>query len=467
MEKYDLVVIGGGPGGYPAAIRGAQRGAAVALVEKEALGGTCLNWGCIPTKTLIAAATHYDALRQAERFGLRTDHVAFDYAAMIQNKNQVVQKLRGGIVQLLKAHGVTVYTGTAAFAGRNRIKVCQADKSETILETAHTIIASGSCSVMPGFLPKAPAIMDSRAFLDLTQLPRRLLVMGGGVIGCEMACMAAQFGVAVTVVEMLEDILMPLDADMRVEARRRLEKDLHITVLTGGPLENVKAGQQGLRGECRGQTVEADLLLVAVGRQPVTGDLQADQVGLTPNARGYFDVDAWGQTRATTVYAVGDVTGGPQLAHAATAQGLTAVEHALGQRRRPRSAVIPNCIFTSPEIATAGLSEQEAAQQKRAVTIGKYPFAALGKALAAGEPAGFVKWIVDTETDQLLGAQVIGAHATELIAAATIAIQAELTAAELAATIHAHPTMAEAWMEAAHAVHGECIHAPPRKTRKK
>ncbi|MDD5677531.1 MAG: dihydrolipoyl dehydrogenase [Kiritimatiellae bacterium] len=465
MEKYDLIVIGAGPGGYPAAIRAAQLGASVAIVEKEALGGTCLNWGCIPTKTLIASASLYWHMQHAQSLGVSVEKASFDYAAMIRHKNQVVEKLRAGVGQLLKANGIKVFEGTASFMTRNRLAVQRSGKESVVLEAARIIIATGSSAALPGFLPKAASVVESRAFLDLPRLPARLIVLGGGVIGCELACMAAQLGVQVTIVEILDDILVMLDADVRAEARRYMESHLKIRILTGKPLEQIKAGAQGVKGHVAGEEIEADLLLAAVGRRPVTEKLDLDKAGLKPNEKGYIEVNSACQTKAAGIYAIGDVNGGPQLAHAATAQGLLAAEHAVGPRRNVRAQIVPSCIFTAPEIAVVGISEQEAKQQNRAVKTGKFHFAALGKAIASGETTGFVKWIVDADTDQLLGAAAIGAHATELIATAVTAVQAELTAAEFAHTIQAHPTLSEAWMEAAHAVHAQCIHAPPRRRK--
>ena len=429
----------------------------------EALGGTCLNWGCIPTKTLIASAALYWHMRHAQALGVSVEKASFDYAAMIQHKNQVVEKLRGGIAQLLKANGVTVFEGLAAFMTRNRLTIQRSGKESVALEAVRIIIATGSSAVLPAFLPKAATVVESRAFLDLPRLPARLIVLGGGVIGCELACMVAQLGAQVTIVEILDDILAMLDADLRADARRYMETQLKIRILTGKPLEQIKAGAQGVNGQVAGEGIEAELLLAAVGRQPVTEQLALDKAGLKPNEKGYIEVNAACQTKVAGIYAIGDVNGGPQLAHAATAQGLLAAEHAVGPRCTLRPQVVPSCIFTAPEIATVGLSEQEAKQQNRAVKTGKFHFTALGKAVASGETTGFVKWIADADTDQLLGAAAIGAHVTELIATAVTAVQAELTAAEFARTIQAHPTLSEAWMEAAHAVHGQCIHAPPRR----
>jgi dihydrolipoamide dehydrogenase len=459
METFDLVVIGAGPGGYPAAIRGAQLGARVALVEKEALGGTCLNWGCIPTKTLLASAEVFTRLRHAAEFGLQADNVGADYAKMAGRKNEVVRRLRDGIGQLLKANGVRVFSGSASFRDRHHIAVGPA----TTLETRATIVATGSVSAVPGFLPRHPRVLESRAFLDLTQLPQRLIVLGGGVIGCEFACLAAQLGVQVTVVELLEDILMTVDADVRKELRRHMEGPLGIRILTGKPLESIAADDRSVSGKAGEQALAADLLLVAVGRRPVTAELNLAAAGVSTGKAGFVGTDACGQTSAASVYAVGDVNGGIQLAHNATSQGVIAAENALRKTRRAFETVVPSCIFTSPEIGAVGLTEEQAAALGRTVKTGRFPFAALGKALAMGHAQGFVKWVADAATDQLLGCQAIGPHATDLLAEAAVAIRGELTARELGRTIHAHPTLAEALMEAAHAVHGECVHAPPKR----
>lgn len=462
MEKHDIVIIGAGPGGYPAAIRAAQLGASVALIEKEFPGGTCLNWGCIPTKTLIADAALLWNMRHPGRPGLGAGDISFDYAAMIERKDQVVQKLRGGIESLLKANGIKLIEGTASFAGRNRITARTNSGGDIVLESSQTVIAAGASAALPEFLPKSPRVLDSRAFLDIRQMPPSLIVLGGGVIGCELACLAARLGARVAIVELLEDILVSLDKDVRTILRRHMERELRIEIVAGRPAESVVAGRDGVKLTSGGRTLEADLLLAAVGRRPATSGLGLDKAGLAADAKGCIPVDGNGLTRAASVYAVGDVTDGPQLAHAATAQGLAAVEHALGRRRATRKRSIPCCIFTAPEIGAVGLSEREAAGLGREVIIGKFPFLALGRALAAGETLGFVKLIADADSGQALGAQAVGAHATELIAEAALAIDAELTLRDIARAVHAHPTLAEAWMEAANAALGQCVHAAPK-----
>ncbi|MBN1557712.1 MAG: dihydrolipoyl dehydrogenase [Lentisphaerae bacterium] len=464
MEKFDVTVIGAGPGGYPAALRAAQLGARTALIEKEVLGGTCLNWGCIPTKSLIASAERFHQAAHGDALGLRAADVGFDYGVMWKRKNDVVAKLRGGVGQLLKAHGVTVFNGAASFAARNRIAVAPASGAPHEIDSGAVIIATGSVSAVPGFLPESEHVVESRAFLDQPDLPQSLIVLGGGVIGCEFACLAARLGVRVTVVELLEDILTGLDRDAVRVLRKSMEKTLHIRILTGSPLEQVAVSKHGVQGRFGRETLSAERLLVSVGRRPVTAGLALENAGLRADEHGFIEIDAACATAAAGVYAVGDVTAGStQLAHAATSQGVTAAENAVRGARAAAETLVPACVFTAPEIGSVGLTEAAVRQAGRSVRTGLFAFAGLGKALAADETEGFVKWIADAETDQLLGAHAVGAHATELIAEAALAVRQELTAEEVGRTIHCHPTFAEAWMEAAHAAHGTCLHQPPKR----
>ena len=458
MESFDIVVIGAGPGGYPAAIRAAQLGAKVAIVEKEQLGGTCLNWGCIPTKALIAAAEIVEKVKHAESLGISAKDLTVNYTTMIGHKDKTVTTLRGGIKQLLAGNGVKTFTGIASFVDRNTIEV-----GGERISAKKTIIATGSTSAMPGFLPKHERVVESRAFLDIKELPKSMIVMGGGFIGCELACMAAMLGCKVTIVELLEDILLLLDADVRREVRTHMEKNLGIKVLTGKALEKISADAKGVKGNFGDEVLSADLLLCAVGRKPVTDGLKLENAGLKTTERGFIEADDYCRTKVANIFAIGDVTGKIQLAHYATAQGIAAAENAVGSKLHKHDTIVPNVIFTAPEVGTAGLGEDEAKKQNRAVKVGKFRFNGLGKGIATAETIGFVKWIVDVNTDQLLGAAAVGAHATDLIAEAAVAIRNELTAHELGRTIHAHPTFGEIWMEAAHAVHGECIHAPPKR----
>jgi dihydrolipoamide dehydrogenase len=460
METFDIVVIGAGPGGYPAAIRAAQLGASVAIVEREQLGGTCLNCGCIPTKSLIAGADLYHHIQHAAPLGINVKGAAPDYAAMVAHKNKVVAQLRGGVAQLLAGNGVKTLTGTASFVDRNTL-----DVAGTRVGAKKIIIATGSTSAMPAFILKHPRVVESKGFLDLTKLPKTMTVLGGGYIGCELACMAAMLGVKVTIVELLEDILLLLDPDVRREVRSSMEKDLGIRILTGKALEKISADDKGARGRVGDETIEAELLLVSVGRKPVTDGLKLENAGVKTNEKGFIPVDDFGRTNVANIFAIGDVNGRVQLAHNATSQGVIAAETACGRKPRKYESLVPGVIFTNPEVALVGLTEADAQKQNRAVKTGKFRLGGLGRAIAAGQTAGFVKWIADAQTDQLLGAAMVGAHATDLIAEAALAIRSELTAKELGDTIHAHPTFSESWMEAAHAVHGECIHGAPKRKK--
>ena len=279
MEQFDLIVIGAGPGGYPAAIRAAQLGAKVALIEREQLGGTCLNWGCIPTKALIAAADTFAKIKHAEMFGIHVTGATVDYPAMVGHKNKVVSQLRGGIGALLTGNGVKTVTGTASFIDRNTLEVTTATTS-TRLTAGKIIIATVSTSAIPGFLPKHDRVVESRGFLEITKLPASLIVLGGGFIGCELACMAALLGVKVTIVELLADILLLLDPDVRREVRTHMEKELGIRILTGQALTKITADAKSVRGSFGDEVLTADLLLSAVGRKPVTDGLKLENAGL-------------------------------------------------------------------------------------------------------------------------------------------------------------------------------------------
>lgn len=463
MEEFDIIVIGAGPGGYPAAIRAAQLGKSVAVVEREQLGGTCLNWGCIPTKLFINAAELYHSMIQAEKIGIKAQSLILDYAELAKQKDRVVTKLRGGVGQLLKANNVRIITGSASFTSHNSVAVTSPVTKPAEFRAEKFIIATGSASLVPDFFPKHERIVESRAFLNLTELPRQILVVGGGYIGCELACLAANLGANVSIVEIEKDILLAFDPDIRREVRRYMETALGIRILTGAPLADVHPDAVGVSAMCGGKHIEADLLIVAIGRRPVTEGLSIENAGLATNDRGFIEVDEFGRTRVPTIYAVGDVNGGAQLAHAATSQGIIAAENACGSSARSCETLIPCVVFTSPEVGVVGLTEETARRKGIAIRTGKFPFAFLGRSNAVFNTVGFTKWIACEMTDVLLGAAVVGAHATELIAEAAVAVRAKIKSSELGATIHAHPTFGEAWMEAAHAIHGSIIHAPPAK----
>jgi dihydrolipoamide dehydrogenase len=461
--EFDVIVIGAGPGGYPAAIRAAQLGAKTAIIEREWLGGTCLNCGCIPTKTLIAGAEVYQKILHADSLGIRVGQPEIDYPAMKKRKDGVVDTLKGGVGSLLKAHGVTVFEGTGSFRDSSTVAVKSSDGSTREINGKHIIIATGSTSTVPDFIPKHERTVESRAFLELDELPESLLVLGGGYIGCELACMAAGLGVKVTVVELLDDVLMLLDKDVRQVVKKNMKDALGMTLLTGDAMENIQATDRGVTATAGEQTLEAEMLLVAIGRSPVTDGLNIEASGVQLNEYGYIEVDELSRTNVQNIYCIGDVSGRMQLAHAATSQAVYAVEHALKDEEKIEEVVIPGVIFTSPEVALVGITEAEAKEQGREVTTGKFYFRGMGKALASNETEGFAKIIADQASDRILGAQCAGPHATDLISEMVIAVREELTVEELGNTVHAHPTFAEVWMEAAHALHKACIHAPPAR----
>jgi dihydrolipoamide dehydrogenase len=459
MERYDIAVIGAGPGGYTAAIRAAQLGACTAVIEREFPGGTCLNWGCIPTKTLVASAKLYHKMLQADGLGLTADSPGFSWEAIQKRKTKIVKKLRQGIKLLLRSNDVSLIEGTARLMAKNEILVAGNDGSETSIHADAVIIATGSESACPGFIPfESERVMESKAFLDLTELPKSIIIVGGGIIGCEFAGLLNTFGISVTVVEML-DRLLPLEDEEISVALTKSFKKAGITVMTGAGISDVTADDSGVRGKVNGETLSAEMMLVAVGRSLNTHNIGLETVGIATDTNA-IAVDDHMRTSIPGIYAIGDITNKPQLAHVASAQALVAAENAAGKDSVIDYRVIPNCIFTIPEIATVGLNEAQARESAGEITVGSFPYAALGKAMAAGETNGFYKIIADAKTDEILGVQIYGSHATDIIAEATLAIKLECTAAELGRTIHAHPTLAEGLMEAAHAVHGECIHLP-------
>ena len=463
MEKFDVCVIGAGPGGYVAAIKAGQKGLKTALVEKGNLGGTCLNIGCIPTKTLIASAEVLHSARHAADFGVEiAGEIKPNWSKMLARKEAVLDKLRGGIAGLLKAANVTVFNGTASFMNRQSVMVSEGENAGTTIQAKNFIIAVGSASLVPGFIPQSPRVLTSTELLSIPKVPKSLLVLGGGVIGCEFACLFAEMGTEVTVVEMLPSILPPVDRELGKTLAKIMESK-GIKIMTGAPLANIKATAKGVTGEVGAEKVSAEYLLVSIGRKPVAGELNLPAAGVATNERGWIPVNDYAQTNVPNIYAIGDATGKGMLAHWASAQAATAVEAITGNRTALPVDQIPGAIFTTPEIGSLGASEEQLKEKGIAYKVGKFPFAALGKAMAINETEGFVKILADSQTDAVLGVHIIGPHATDLIAEAGPVMKLECTARELGRAIHAHPTIGEAIMEAAHAVHGESAHIPSRR----
>lgn len=464
MQEFDVLVIGGGPGGYVAAIRAAKNGAKTALVERKEFGGTCLNIGCIPTKTLIAGVDVYHKARHAMEFGVKiSGEVSPDWEAMLARKDSVIKTLRGGIGSLLKAAGVTVFKGHGAFTGRKTVKVVDGEGGEVEEITANKIIiASGSETLVPGFIPKGKRVITSTELLSIPEIPKSLLILGGGVIGCEFACLFAELGTKVTIVEMLDSIMPNIDRETSRVVAAQMQK-MGIEIMNGKPLGDLKADDKGVSGKVGDLTVSADYLLVSIGRKPALEGMNLAASGVKTNERGWISVDSSCRTNVPGIFAIGDATGSWQLAHAASAMGVVAADVACGKKNAFDGSLVPGCIFTSPEIGSVGKSQEQCDKEGIETRVGKFPFAALGKAMAINETVGFCKIIADAKTDQILGVHIVGPHATDLIAEACPALHLEITAKELGKAIHAHPTLGEAMMEAAHAVHGESAHIPSKR----
>ena len=464
MQEFDVLVIGGGPGGYVAAIRAAKNGAKTALVERKEFGGTCLNIGCIPTKTLIAGVDVYHKARHAMEFGVKiSGEVSPDWEAMLARKDSVIKTLRGGIGSLLKAAGVTVFKGHGAFTGRKTVKVVDGEGGEVEEITANKIIiASGSETLVPGFIPKGKRVITSTELLSIPEIPKSLLILGGGVIGCEFACLFAELGTKVTIVEMLDSIMPNIDRETSRVVAAQMQK-MGIEIMNGKPLGDLKADDKGVSGKVGDLTVSADYLLVSIGRKPALEGMNLAASGVKTNERGWIPVDSSCRTNVPGIFAIGDATGSWQLAHAASAMGVVAADVACGKKNAFDGSLVPGCIFTSPVIGSVGKSQEQCDKEGIETRVGKFPFAALGKAMAINETVGFCKIIADAKTDQILGVHIVGPHATDLIAEACPALHLEITAKELGKAIHAHPTLGEAMMEAAHAVHGESAHIPSKR----
>ena len=461
-EIYDVCVIGAGPGGYVAAIHAGRTGARVALIEKGHLGGTCLNVGCIPTKTLLASVDALRAVKRSSDFGINVDgEISCDWPAMLSRKNSVVGKFRVGINSLLKNANVTVYSGFASFEDKNNVVIeFETGERETIT-TSNTIIATGSKPLMPEFIPKSPKILDSTGLLSISEVPESLLILGGGVIGCEFACLFSELGTEITIVEMLPEILPGYDIEISKQMTRELKKR-KIKVLTGKALENIDHSENGVKGKAGGEEVSAAYMLVAVGRLPVTEGLNIESTGVYVDKKGFIPVNEHCSTNVPGIYAIGDVAGRMQLAHLASAMAITAAQNACNCNNNDKFSdrFVPACVYSNPEIGSVGLTQQQCVEQGIDFRIGKFPFAALGKAAAIGEAVGFCKIIADAKTDHILGVHIIGAHATDLIPEATLALEQGMTANELGKIIHAHPTLGEIMMETAHSVHGNSVHIP-------
>lgn len=458
------MIIGGGPGGYTAAIKAAMKGAKVALVEVDKLGGVCLNRGCIPSKALIASAAEYSRMKRAESYGLRlSGPPAYDWTAMLARKNKIVGSLVGGIGQLFKSHGVSYFPGYGKISSGKKVLVIDEENKEVELQTGNIIVATGSRSRnIPAFPIDGQRILTSDHLLELKRLPQKMLIIGAGVIGCEWACMLSLLDVEVMLVEMLEHALPMEDTDLSRLFARELKK-LKIKLLTSTTVESIGPGPEGVTVKLSGGvTVDVNQVLVSVGRSFNTEELGLEEVGVKLNKNGSIATTTDMRTSVKNIFAIGDVRGEVLLAYTAVHDGSVAVDNALGGKVKRNYSGVPSVIFTHPEVASVGMREAEAAE-KHDIAIGRFPLRALGKAHAENEISGEVKVIGDKKTDRLLGVHIVGAHATEIIHTAALAINRGLKVKELGSLIFGHPVISEAIMEAAHDLHGMSVHLARKK----
>lgn len=463
-KRYDVAVLGGGPGGYPAAIRAAQNGKSVALIEAKEVGGTCLNRGCIPSKTLIANAEVLQKIREAEDFGIAVGSVEFDYSKMVDRKDAIVNKIRKSLEGLINTNKITVIRGFGKLVSPHAIKITGQDNIEIFAD--NIIIATGS---EPRNIPAFPfdykKVHDSTSLLNLKQLPKKIAIIGGGVIGCEFASLFSILGVEVFIFEMMPRII-PMEAEGVSNTLAKAFQKKGVKIETNAVVEGIDTSGTGVKVKLAGgKSVDADIALVSVGRKLNTSDIGLEKAGVVVQDNGMIKVNDRMETNVKGIYAIGDISSKWWLAHVATHQGLVAANNASGHPAVMNYHAVPNVIFTHPEIATVGLSLEQAMKEGYQATLGSFPFSALGKSQAALQTEGFAQIVLDKSTGQVLGAQVVGYEASALIAEMAIVIANELTIECITETIHAHPTIAEVWMEAAFIGEDKPLHFPPKPNR--
>jgi dihydrolipoamide dehydrogenase len=468
MSSYDLIVLGGGPAGYTGAIRAAQLDLNTAIIDKrEVLGGTCLNVGCIPSKALLTSSHLYQfASHQGARHGLKFEGVTIDLAEMMTRKEGVVRQLTQGLEFLMKKNRITRLVGVGQVVAPGKVVVTRPDGAQEELLARHVILATGSVPAeLPNISLDRQTVVTSDEALAFGEVPRKLVVVGAGAIGLELGSVWARLGSEVTMIEFLPRIAAFYDPDVTQALQKALEADglrFHLqTTVTSIAVSDANALVEAVTATNDKLQFNADKVLVAVGRKPFTEGAVAKDLGLKLTERGRVAVDESYRTNIPALYAIGDVIEGPMLAHKGEEEGIACVERIAGKAGQVNYDAIPNIVYTNPEVASAGLTEELAKQHAKPVKIGKFPFLANGRALANDESAGFVKIIADPKTDRLLGAQIIGFGASELIAEAVSVIEFGGSAEDLGKTVHAHPTMSEAVKEAALAVNNQAISIPP------
>ena len=464
--EVDVAVIGGGPGGYVAAIRAAQLGLKVALIEKDAVGGTCLNRGCIPTKALIRGAELLETARQAEEYGVLATGISLDLQKMMRRKNTVVQRLVGGLQGVLKSNGIQVIKGVGLPTSARQVEITSAEGQKDTVQARAIILAPGA---VPATIPvpgvQGTGVIDSTDALNLKEIPKSLLIIGAGVIGVEFATIFSRLGSQVTLVEMLPKLLPGEDEEVTAIVEKSL-REQGVTIYTGATVTSIKDDEAGKaiaftkNGEA--QEIQGQLVLMAVGRKPDTEGLGLGALGVATE-KGFIKVNEYLETSLPGVYAVGDAVGGPQFAHKAFADGEAAADNIAGQKTVADYKAIPRCVFTIPEIASVGLSEKEAQEAGYEVQVGRFPFIGNGKATILGHTEGLVKIVSDRGSGEILGVHICGPQATELIHEAALAMKMEVLVEDLANAIHGHPTLSEAIKEAALDSQGLAIHIPAKR----
>jgi dihydrolipoamide dehydrogenase len=463
-KVYDALVLGGGPAGYVCAIRLGQLGVKTACIEEDELGGVCLNWGCIPSKALISTAHLYEKAKSAAEIGIVVDQIRVDPNPMQDWKEKIVKKLTGGVRTLLKANGVDVVPGKARVVARDAVDVISKNGgSERLSATKAIVVATGSETIpIPGFPFDGERIIGAREAVSLRRIPKRLLVIGGGVIGLELGMVYQKFGSQLTVVELTDSLLPGIDRECVRVVERQLKK-LGAIVRTQAKAESVEKRADGalavrVVSPAGAETVECDTVLVAVGMRPRSRGIGLEEAGVEIDARGFVKTSDVAATSVPGIYAIGDVSGAPMLAHKAMKEGEVCAEVIAGHRAGKDWVTVPAIVFTDPEIASVGLTEEAAKASGLSIRVGKFPFAALGRAMSIRETDGFVKVLTDTQSGQVVGIHVVGPAASDLISEAALALEMGATADDIALTIHPHPTLGEALMEASAASLGKAIH---------
>lgn len=461
-EPYDLVVIGGGPAGYAAAIRAGQLGKKVACIEMERAGGTCLNWGCIPSKALLKAAETVESIQHADDFGVSVKDFTVDFSKVMARSRSVSDKMAGGIEFLFKKNKVDYLLGCGHIPSPGLVEVTSGPDKGTYLSAKNTLVATGCRSRrLPDLEVDGERVMTSREALVMKKQPKSVAIIGAGAIGVEFAYFLNTLGTETYLVEMMDRIVPVEDGDISQALARSFKKQ-GIKIRAGTKVENIEVGEDTVKMELvkgkKRESLEVETLLLSIGVAANTEGLLGSKVTLRTDEKGYIAVNERYETSQRGIYAAGDIIGAPWLAHVATYEAVQAVNGMFGHSEPQRVTLFPGCTYCHPQVASVGLTEEKAKEQGLDYTVGKFPFSASGKAVAVNRPEGFVKLIQDSKYDEILGAHIIGNDATELITEYVLAMKSEITSDEIHATIHAHPTMSEALAEAAASTHNEAIH---------